>query len=250
MIDKLDLTKGLFFDVETVSGYATWAELSEEFRALWAIKAKSIKRADDLPSDEECADLYRERAAIFAEFGRVVCISAGFLFQKEPSGAIQARLTSYAGEDELALLKEFGQLLDAAYSDPKRSFVCGHNIKEFDVPYLCRRYVYHGLPLPIPFQIQGKKPWETEHLVDTMELWKFGDRKNYTSLRLLAAFLGFPSPKDDMDGSEVGRAFWEEKNIDGIAQYCEKDVLATIQLMMRYKRMPLLEPEVVEHVKR
>jgi len=249
MIEKLDLTRGLFFDIETVSASPSWEELDAEFQELWAIKAKSISRSDEPLSEEECGQWYQDRAAIYSEFGRVVCISAGFLFRKDPESEWQARLTSFAGEDEREVLEQFGHLLNKSYSDTRASFICGHNIKEFDVPYLCRRYVCHGMELPIPFRIQGKKPWETEHLVDTLELWKFGDRKNYTSLRLLSALLDFPSPKDEMDGSQVGRVFWETKDVDRIAHYCEKDVLATIQLMMRYRRLPLIEEGAYEHVK-
>ncbi|MCB0596467.1 MAG: ribonuclease H-like domain-containing protein, partial [Phaeodactylibacter sp.] len=119
----------------------------------------------------------------------------------------------------------------------------------FDIPYICRRMIVHQLPLPIPFNISGKKPWETNHILDTMDMWKFGDRKHYTSLKLLAAVLGFPSPKDDIDGSDVGRVYWEDKDLERLSLYCEKDVLATIQLYLRYKYMPLLEEDQVMHVK-
>jgi predicted PolB exonuclease-like 3'-5' exonuclease len=111
---------------------------------------------------------------------------------------------------------------------------------------MCRRMVVNQLPLPKMLDIAGKKPWETKHLLDTMELWKFGDRKSYTSLKVLAAVLGFPSPKDDIDGSEVGRVFWQEDDLDRIAHYCEKDVLATAQLFFRYQRKPLLEEDQVQ----
>ena len=135
-------------------------------------------------------------------------------------------------------MKEFCQLLDQHYSNPAAHFLCGHNIKEFDIPYICRRLVINQIAFPTLLQLHGKKPWETKYLVDTLELWKFGDFKNYTSLKLLAGVLGFPSPKDDIDGSDVGRVYREEKDLERIAHYCEKDVVATVQLFLKFRRLP------------
>jgi len=249
MLDNLDLANVLFLDVETASAQADYGDLSEEFQALWKHKARYLDRSgDELPDDERAADLYRDKAGIFAEFGRVVCISVGILHRDKNDGRLHARLTSFADEDEATLLKRFSELLAKHYSDLNKHFICGHNIKEFDIPYLSRRMVVQQLPLPEALDLAGKKPWETKHLLDTLELWKFGDRKNFTSLRLLAALLGFPSPKDDMDGSEVGRVFWEERDLERIAHYCEKDVLASIQLLLRYMNMPLLSEEQAQHI--
>ncbi len=161
---------------------------------------------------------------------------------------MNVRLKSFAGDDERTVLSQFFDLVGTSFNNPFKHGFCGHNIKEFDIPYICRRAVVHQLAFPPTLDIAGKKPWETPHLIDTLELWKFGDRKNYTSLKLLAAVLGFPSPKDDIDGSEVGKVYWEESDLERIARYCEKDVLATIQLYLRFHRLPILEEEQVSFV--
>ncbi|HMO40920.1 MAG TPA: 3'-5' exonuclease [Saprospiraceae bacterium] len=250
MMDQIDIANVLFLDIETVPGAADYEDLSEEMQELWQIKARAILRqaAAEL-GEEETAALYPEKAGIYAEFGRIVCISVGIVHRNREDNRLRVRLKSFANENEAALLQDFSQLVRQFYNDPNKYYICGHNIKEFDIPYMCRRMVINQLEFPELLNIAGKKPWETKHLLDTMELWKFGDIKNYTSLRLLAAVLGFPSPKDDMDGSQVAPTFWLEKDLERIAHYCEKDVLATVQLFLRYRRMPLMEEDQVQHVK-
>lgn len=250
MIEQIDISKVLFLDAECVSGTAVFDDLSPEMQDLWRIKCRQVLRkpAEEI-TEEEVAGAYTERAGIFAEFGKIVCLSVGVAYRDQDQN-VRVRLTSFAGDDERKVLMDFSELLTQYYPDLSRQFICGHNIKEFDIPYICRRMVVHQLPFPPALQITGKKPWETGHLLDTMELWKFGDRKNFTSLKLLAALLGFPSPKDDIDGSDVGRVYWSEKDLSRIAHYCEKDVLATIQLFRRYQRKPLLTEEQYTHVDR
>ncbi|MEO1263040.1 MAG: ribonuclease H-like domain-containing protein [Bacteroidota bacterium] len=248
MIDNLDITKILFLDVECVSGKPTYDDLDETFQELWAHKGKGILRNSiPEPTSEDFAKIYKEKAGIYAEFGKIICISVGLLTRDTKKNLV-VRLKSFASDDEATLLSEFCQLLDQHYNNPNFHYLCGHNIKEFDIPYICRRMVIHQLAFPALLKLHGKKPWETKYLLDTLELWKFGDYKNYTSLKLLAAALGFPSPKDDIDGSDVGRVYWEEKDLERIALYCEKDVLATVQLLMRFLRMPLIENGQVIHV--
>lgn len=239
MIEHVDITKILFLDIETVSGKPSYDDLDETFQQLWNYKAPSaLRRYGEELTPEEYAGSYTDRAGIFAEFGKIICISVGVV-HRDQDRQLNIRLKSFADRDEKSLLEQFSEMLGQYYPDPGSYYLCGHNIKEFDAPYMCRRIVTHGLKLPRMLDIAGKKPWETKHLVDTMELWKFGDRKSYVSLKLLAAVLGFPSPKDDIDGGDVGRVFWEEDDLERIAQYCEKDVLATAQLFMRYQRKPL-----------
>jgi hypothetical protein len=245
MLDGIPSTNILFFDIETVSASPSFAQLDEPFQELWRYKAKSITRQPDLPDEAEAADVYGDKAAIYAEFGKIVCISVGILAVDKSDQRLRVRLKSFASEDEAALLADFAELLNKRYHNPHTHYLCGHNIREFDVPYICRRMVVQGVPLPAALDIAGKKPWECKHFVDTMELWKFGDFKSFVSLKLLSALLGFPSPKDDIDGSEVGRVFWEEKDLSRIARYCEKDVLATIQLYMRYRNEPLIGDDQV-----
>jgi 3'-5' exonuclease len=243
------LQKILFLDIETVSQKANYLEIDETFQELWKHKSRGIlKKYDEPITDEEAANTY-ESAGIYAEFGKIICISVGFL-APNPEGAWTLRLKSFANDDEKQLLTDFCQLLQKPFSNPNEHFLCGHNLKEFDIPYICRRMLINQMPLPPMLNISGKKPWETKHLLDTLEMWKFGDGKNYTSLKLLCAVFGFPSPKDDIDGSEVGRVYWQENNLDRIAVYCEKDVLAVVQLYMRYHLKPLLTDEQVIFVGR
>lgn len=248
MIDHVNITNVLFLDIETVSNVAKYEELNEDLQYLWKLKTRSVLRKYDEEITEEDAKMaFGDKAGIYAEFGKIVCISVGFVV-RDSDRNLKVRLKSYYNHDEKVLLEEFADLVAKHYNDTGRTFLCGHNIREFDIPYVCRRMVINGLKLPNALNLAGKKPWETKHLLDTLELWKFGDYKAYTSLKLLAAVLGFPSPKDDIDGSEVGRVYWEEDDLERIAIYCEKDVLATIQLVLRYQRQPILEDEFVSSV--
>ena len=243
---RLDITKVLFLDIETVCEKKDFSELSDAMQELWKKKALRILKKDEeeVAGTDEVGNLYKERAAIYSEFGKIVCISVGFLL-RDKNKKLSIRLKSFADRDEATLLKQFAELLSQHYKDLHNQYLCGHNIKEFDIPYICRRMLIHQIKLPPMLQLYGKKPWETKHLLDTMNMWKFGDYKNYTSLKLLAAVLGFPSPKDDIDGSEVGGVFWDDDDLDRIAVYCEKDVLATAQLLLRLLYMPLLEEDQI-----
>ncbi len=244
MIEQIDLHQILFLDIETVSEKATFGELKDNFKSLWETKAKQLlKPAENDIQEAFFEDSYKNRAAIFAEFGKIVCISVGFISNKNQE--IGAKFKSFANEDEKQLLSDFSELMNKYYNNPEKQFICGHNVKEFDVPYICRRMIIHQMALPKMFDLHGKKPWETKHLLDTMELWKFGDGKAFSSLKLLTAVLDIPSPKDDIDGSEVGRVFWEENDLPRIAKYCEKDVLAVMQLLLRFKYQPLLTEEQI-----
>ncbi len=249
MLENIDITNVLFLDIETVSNQKDYDSQSEEFQKLWDIKSKQILRKYDEELEEgESKTLYPERAGIFAEFGKIVCISVGIVVRDPKTNQLIVRLKSYADDDEATLLKEFSELLNQYYKNPNKHYLCGHNVREFDVPYMCRRLLINQLPLPTLLNIAGKKPWETKYMLDTLELWKFGDYKNYTALKLLMAVFGLPSPKDDIDGSDVGRVYWEERDLDRIARYCEKDVLAVVQLLLKYMRMPILEAEQIVHV--
>jgi 3'-5' exonuclease len=245
MIDHIDITNILFLDIETVPGAAKYADLNDDFKYLWGLKARSILKKYDEPLTFEEIEGSYEKAGMFAEFGQIICISVGFVARDKVSHALTIRLKSFADDDEGIVLKGFAELLNKHFNFPERHFLCGHNIKEFDIPYLCRRMLIHQIALPRMLDISGKKPWETKHLLDTLELWKFGDNKAYTSLKLLAAVFGFPSPKDDIDGSEVARVYYEEQNLKRISVYCEKDVLAVAQLFLKMRRMPILEKEQI-----
>lgn len=246
VFDAFDLYNVLFLDVETTPGKPDFEELNEEMQELWAVKCRTLlrKTQDELEYDE-IAEAYRTRSGIYSEFGKIICVSVGFLTRQPGNADPLLRLKSYTSHIEAALLDDFSELLTRHFNSPEKFALCGHNIKEFDIPYICRRMLVNQLPLPKMLDIAGKKPWESKHLLDTMEMWKFGDHKNYTSLRLLAAVFDFPSPKDDMDGSQVGSIYWEERDLDRIARYCEKDVLATAQLFLKMKRLPILREDQV-----
>jgi len=231
MLQNLNLADILFLDIETVPIVASFQELPEKFKVLWEKKAEQLKRN----GEEQTADMLFGRAGIFAEFGKIVCISCGFARGKE------FRLKSFYGEDEGILLNEFADMLTRYYSED-RFLLCAHNGKEFDFPYLCRRMLVHGIELPTILNITGKKPWEIKH-IDTMELWKFGDYKHFTSLDLLAALFGIDTPKDDIDGSQVARVYYIDKDLERIAVYCQKDVLTIAQLLRRYMGLPLYEED-------
>jgi hypothetical protein len=250
LFEAFDVYNILFLDIETVPGAADFDELSEELQELWANKARTILRKQDMELEyEEIVETFQTRAGIFAEFGKIVCISVGFLTKQPGSDEPLLRLKSYTSHTEAALLDDFSEVLNKHFNNPDRFALCGHNIREFDIPYICRRMMVNQLPFPRLLDIGGKKPWETKHLLDTMEMWRFGDSKNYTSLRLLAAVFDFPSPKDDMDGSEVAGVYWEDRDLERIATYCEKDVLATVQLYMKMRRLPVLKPSQVISVR-
>lgn len=246
LFEAFDLYNILFLDIETVPCVSDFDELPEELQELWALKARTIlrKTEEELEYDE-IVDTFNTRAGIYAEFGKIICISVGFLTRQPGSTEPLLRLKSFSNHLEASLLEDFSEILNKHFNNPDKFALCGHNIREFDIPYICRRMLVNQLPFPRLLDIAGRKPWETKHLLDTMEMWKFGDIKNYTSLRLLAAVFGFPSPKDDMDGSEVAGVYWGDRDLDRIAAYCEKDVLATVQLFLKMKRHPLLREDQV-----
>jgi len=233
MLKDLNLDDVLFLDIETVPAYADFDQQPDRFKTLWEKKAELLRRNEPETTPDE---LYK-RAGIYAEFGKIVCISCGF------TNGNEFRIKSYYGDDEKILLQEFADLLNRHYST-NRHLLCAHNGKEFDFPYIARRMLINSLELPGILNLAGKKPWEVRHL-DTMELWKFGDYKHYTSLDLLAAVFEIPTPKDDIDGSMVGQVYWEEKDLDRIVKYCQKDVLTIAQLLQRYLGLPLFNDEHV-----
>src|SRR2546428_6420301 len=229
MLDQINLSTILFLDIETVPQYSTFDMLNPTFQQLWEHKSKYFRKEDQSP-----ADCY-ERAGIFAEFGKVVCVSIGKIAQDQEGERI-LKMRSFYGDDEALLLNDFVQVLEKVKSEIT---LCAHNGREFDFPYLSRRMLINGIKLPKALDNSGKKPWEINYL-DTLELWKFGDHKHYTSLNLLAAVFNIPTPKDDIDGSQVATVYWKDKDLERIRMYCEKDVLTLVQLILRFKGLPLI----------
>ncbi len=222
-----DLSKILFLDIETVPAFREFNELDERSAKLFGDKT----RFEQERSGKTAEEIYGERGGILAEFGKIICISVGGL-KREGSGHT-LRVTSFHGDDERDVLQRFVSLLDKNYNTDEH-WLCGHNGKEFDFPWIARRCIVNGIKLPKLLDVAGKKPWEVGFL-DTMGMWSFGDRKNFTSLALLTHILGIPTPKDDISGADVARVYYEDKDLERIATYCKKDVVATAQLFLRLK---------------
>jgi len=237
MITKLNIENILFLDIETVPETEHYSELDNTKQELWEHKSQYQRR------DEFTAKEFYERAGIWAEFGKIICISVGYF--KTEGDLRTFRVTTFFG-DEVALLKDFKNLVITHFSGNKQ-LLCAHNGKEFDFPYIARRMIIHNIELPYKLNLFGKKPWEVPHL-DTLELWKFGDYKTYTSLKLLTNVLGIPSPKDDIEGSDVYRVFYKDKSIDRIITYCEKDTIAVAQIFLRLRGDNLLVDNEIIHV--
>lgn len=236
MISKLNLENILFLDIETVPETQHFSDLDKIKQDLWEAKSQ-YQRKDDISAEE-----FYSKAGIWAEFGKIICVSVGYFTFKGDERNFRTR--SFFGE-EIKILKDFKSLLISHFSQAKH-LLCAHNGKEFDFPYIARRMIINNIELPLKLNLFGKKPWEVPHL-DTLELWKFGDYKTYTSLKLLTNVLKIPSPKDDIDGSEVYSVYYEEDNIDRIINYCEKDTIAVAQILLRLRGDDILNDNEIIH---
>jgi len=245
-MNRSELTKIMFLDIETVPLKADFNELPDALQHLWEEKFRSLKKYLPEKYEDEMtpADAFNSSAGIYAEFGKIVCISVGFIFYRNKE--MFFRTKSFAGDDERLILENFAKLISESRQADGYRF-CGHNIKEFDIPYICRRMIINKIHVPAILNVSGKKPWETA-FIDTLELWKFGDKKHYTSLKLLVSVLGIATPKDDIDGSQVARVYFQEKDIRRIAVYCQKDVLATAQVFLRLNQLEPVGENNVEHL--
>ncbi len=233
MLENTKLENILFLDIETVPQQPDYNDMPENIKKFWDKKAGYLAK-----SDEDTPRTLFGRAGIYAEFGKIICISTGFIHGDT------FRVKSFFGDDEKVLLTAFAQMLNSFYNKPQH-LLCGHNSKEFDIPYIARRMLVNGIALPVILNLFGKKPWEVQHL-DTMELWKFGDYKNFTSLDLLTAIFNIPSPKGDIDGSMVATVYYKEKDLPRIVEYCQRDTLAVAQLLLRYLGKPIIAMDKIE----
>lgn len=237
-MNKINPTQLLYLDIETVPQYPSYLDLPGNIRKQWNKKARFIRKGNE--SELACY----KRAGIYAEFGKIICISIGAYHKVNGDNIL--RIKSFYGDNEKELLNAFKNTIEQLKKKEPINF-CAHNGKEFDFPYICRRMIINRVNIPVSLQVAGKKPWEITH-IDTMELWRFGDYKNYTSLDLLTTVLNIPSPKTNMDGSHVGEYYYKYNNLESIKNYCEQDVLAIAQLMLVYKNKNLLDTENVEFV--
>lgn len=235
MLKRINLDTILFLDIETVPLFSEYDHLDNDAKSLWEQKTKYQRKEDFTPEE------FYDRAGIWAEFGKIICISVGYFIFKGDSRNF--RVTTFKGE-ETKILNEFKTLLETHFNKPQH-LLCAHNGKEFDFPYIARRMIINCIDIPFKLNLFGKKPWEIPHL-DTLELWKFGDYKTFTSLKLMTHALGIPSPKDDIDGSDVCQIFYKENDLDRIIKYCEKDTIAVAQIILRLRNEKLLaESEIL-----
>ncbi len=229
----------IFIDIETVSVSPDFSALDNSWKELWEEKTKR-----NLPADVSPGEFYEQRAGVMAEFSKVVCISMGYFLREEN---LKLRVKSYYNAEEKLLLQEFLQTMNRIEAHSRSWNFVGHNIKEFDIPFICRRLIVNDIAVPSFLDFQNMKPWET-NIIDSFQYWRFGDYKNYTSLKLLAATLGIPSPKEDMDGSKVGKTYWQENDIKKIAEYCQRDVLTVANIILKFKNLPLIHQADVDYV--
>jgi len=242
MLDHIHLEKIFFMDIETVPQFSNYAKIPDNLKKLWDHKTVLLNKMDDHKSADE---LYH-RAGIYAEFGKIICISVG-TFRKIENDNLQFRIKTYYNHNETLILQAFIDLMNDHFR-PSVNFLCAHNGREFDFPYISRRILINNLKIPSALDVAGKKPWEIEHLLDTLQLWRFGDYKNFTSLDLLCTILNVPTPKNDISGQDVWKIYWEENDLEKIVKYCEKDVLAIARLMMRFKGLSIIAEENIVHI--
>jgi DNA polymerase elongation subunit (family B) len=231
-----ELKNILFIDIETVACTDQYDTLEERMKVQWSRKANFFRQREQGQTDE---DLFNERAGIYAEFGKIIVVAIG-KFVDDERGERRLKTKYFASHDELTLLTDFKMAIEKM--DQSQLRLCAHNGKEFDFPYLSRRMLVQGLALPTVLSISGKRAWEIPH-IDTMELWKFGDYKHFTSLDLLAAIFKIPTSKGELDGSKVNGFYYSEKDLKKIAEYCVGDVVAVAQLFLRMRGLNLVAAE-------
>ena len=235
----------IVIDIETASVSASFNLLEEKWQELWEEKTIRI-----LPEGITAQEFYPQRAGVMAEFSKIVCISIGYFIREQH---LKIRVKSFYGDDEKKILDDFLQTVSKIESFNNNWCFAGHNIKEFDIPFICRRLLVNNMRIPPYLDFQNMKPWET-NIVDTFQYWRFGDYKNFTSLKLLAAAMGVPSSKNDIDGSMVaelyhtGNAQEKEINMKRIATYCQKDVVTTANIILRFKNAPIIHENDIEIV--
>ena len=242
MYEVSELKQMVFIDIETTTGKKTYDEVISENPSLdqyWELKTKQLRAGEP----EELGDLdknqmYPKMAALFPEWGKIVCISIGQLKFDESGNPVDFSAKSYYSDDERELLEEFNEVARKIMTKYPNMQWVGHNIKGFDMPYIIRRSLIHGIRVPKAFHLHKQKPWES-CLLDTQDVWKFGSW-NSAKLGLISEVLGIPSPKQDLEGSMVSQVYWEGGNLERIKDYCEMDILATANLMLKVSYLPIV----------
>jgi DNA polymerase elongation subunit (family B) len=237
MLSHINIYNLIFIDIETVPQYSSFQQLSDTMQQLWAVKHATLKI-----DNESAEEGYHKRAGVYSEFSKIICISIGFFHLDKEKQRKLFRVKTISGDDEKELLKDFLKMIAKSFPDVERYHFCGHNIREFDLPFICRRLLINSFELPEILDFSGKRPWEMQD-IDTLQLWKFGDHKNYTSLKLLTEILGIPTPKDDIEGKDVCRVYWQEQGLSRVIEYCQKDVVTVARLLLRFKGDKNLLPD-------
>lgn len=230
MFLRSEISKILYFDIETACCYPDLPTLESEnprLYSLWKKRDLYYRAAHPEMKDKSPDDVFKSKAGLEPEFSKIVCISFGSFDDN-----LEPRLVSFfvSEDDELEVLKKSHKVFTNA--SVKNWKLCGHNIRGFDIPFICRKMVYNKIKLPPNLEIWNKKPWELNFL-DTSEIFSFGSwtHQKYLSLDLLSCSLGIDSPKELMDGSLVNSTFWIEKDYDKIARYCEMDVSTVMRII-------------------
>lgn len=243
MFTSVPLTNILFIDIETAPCFAEFNQLTPELQTIWSNKISKLQ-----PEDTNYADIYLEKAGLYPEFGKIICISAGFFIPKTDSKELILRIKSFFENDEKELLTNFFLVLKTFFSNPPyKRFLCGHNLKEFDIPYLIRRGLIHRLSIPSVLDVNALKPWETP-FIDTLQIWKFGDYKSFISLELICLSLNIPNPKAAIKGADVAEVYWHKNNLQQICHYCQQDVIAIARLMQLFKNKEIIKEKDIVFV--
>ncbi len=243
MYSVSELKQMVFIDIETIRGKKTYNDVITENPALddyWQTKHTQIREKEPLSYGhiEDSAEMYEKMAALYPEWGQIVCISIGQIKFDEDGNPIKFTTKSFSGLYEKILLEEFNETASKIMSKYPRMQWVGHNIKGFDMPYIIKRSLINGVRVPNVFHLQKQKPWESQ-LIDTNDVWKFNGW-NGARLGLLTEILNIPSPKQDMDGKMVSDVFWEDGDLNRISEYCEMDINATANVMLRISGMDII----------
>ena len=230
---NVPITKILFLDIETVGGCPDLEscekfspEIAEQFHKYYDWFNKRFP--EDITLDKN--EVFKKRAALVPEFAKIICVSMAFVME---NGEVKKQ--TFSGDNEKELLIKVRNLLDRCHN--LDFYLCGHNLKNFDIPMLAKRMIINGI---LPSKIlpdYNTKPWEVK-AIDTKEIWQYGSYTSIGSLDLLCTCLGIESPKDgEITGDKVHKSYWEENKLSEISEYCEKDVNVLIEFIKKLKNL-------------
>jgi 3'-5' exonuclease len=230
---KVPLTKILFLDIETVGGCKNYQSCKKDNPKI----AKQFLKYIDwfqkrFPEDSSLTvdEIFLRRASLVPEFSKIICVSAAFVTDKD-----EVKIQSFFGDDERQLLKDCQKLLDRC--GKLDFYLCGHNLKNFDIPMLAKRMIINGIMPPSILPSYDTKPWEIK-AIDTKEIWQYGAYTSIGSLDLLCSTMDIPTPKNgEVSGDNVHKSYWEDNKLKEIEDYCQKDVLVLIDIIKKLKNL-------------